>query len=54
MRAAKRLEDMSRKISHNEMPSKKYEQSTPTRLTESQCKELTNWLDAEAARAICS
>jgi hypothetical protein len=51
MRAAKRLENMSEEISLGEMPPKKYTAiHTDARLTESQRKELTDWLDAEAAR----
>ncbi len=50
-RASRRLEDMSEKISYGEMPLKKYTViHTDARLTESQRKELTDWLDAEAAR----
>jgi hypothetical protein len=51
MRAAKRLEDMSDEISSGEMPLQKYTKiHADARLTESQRKELTDWLDAEAAR----
>jgi hypothetical protein len=51
MRAAKRLENMSEEISLGEMPPKKYTAiHTDARLTDSQRKELTDWLDAEAAR----
>ena len=51
MRAAKRLEDMSEQIGYGEMPLKKYTLiHTDARLTESQRKELTDWLDAEAAK----
>jgi hypothetical protein len=50
-RAAKRLEDMSEEISYAEMPPKKYTAiHTDARLTDSQRKELTDWLDAEASR----
>jgi hypothetical protein len=50
-RAAKRLEDMSEEIGYGEMPPKKYTAiHTDARLTDSQRKELTDWLDAEAAR----
>ncbi|HEX3889855.1 MAG TPA: heme-binding domain-containing protein [Verrucomicrobiae bacterium] len=49
-RAAKKLEDMSEQISYGEMPLKKYTLiHADARLTESQRKELTDWLDAEAA-----
>ena len=51
MRAAKRLEDMSEKIGYDEMPTKQYTLiHADARLTESQRKELTDWLDTEAAR----
>jgi hypothetical protein len=51
VRAAKRLENMSDKVGSGEMPLKKYTKiHTDARLTESQRKELTDWLDAEAAR----
>jgi Haem-binding domain len=51
MRAAKRLEDMSEEIGYDEMPPKKYTLiHADARLTESQRKELEDWLDAEAAR----
>jgi hypothetical protein len=51
MRAAKRLEDMSEEIGYGEMPPKKYTAiHTDARLTDSQRKELTDWLDVEAAR----
>jgi hypothetical protein len=51
MRDAKRLEDMSEKIGYDEMPPAKYTAiHADARLTESQRKELTDWLDAEAAR----
>ena len=51
MRVAKRLENMSEKIGYGEMPPKKYTMiHAEARLTDSQRKELTGWLDAEAAR----
>lgn len=51
MRDAKRLEDMSEKIGYGEMPPPKYTAiHADARLTESQRKELTDWLDAEAKR----
>ena len=51
MRAAKRLEDMSEQIGYGDMPPKKYAAiHSDARLTEIQRKELTGWLDAEAAR----
>jgi hypothetical protein len=51
MRAAKRLENMSDEVSSGEMPPKKYTTiHIDARLTEVQRKELTGWLDAEAAR----
>jgi Haem-binding domain len=51
IREAKRLEDMSEEIGYNEMPPKKYTLiHADARLTESQRKELTEWLDSEAAR----
>lgn len=50
-RAAKRLENMSEEIDNGEMPLKKYTAiHKDARFTESQRKELTGWLDAEAAR----
>jgi Haem-binding domain len=50
-RAIKRLENMSDEISSGEMPLPKYTKiHADARLTESQRKELTEWLDAEAAR----
>ena len=50
-RAAKRLESMSEQIDYQEMPLKKYTLiHAGARLTENQRKELTAWLDAEAAR----
>jgi hypothetical protein len=51
MRAAKRLEDMSDEVGSGEMPLPKYTKiHADARLTENQRKELTDWLDAEAAR----
>jgi hypothetical protein len=51
MRAAKRLENMSDEIGSGEMPPKKYTTiHADARLTGSQRKELTDWLDAEATR----
>ncbi len=51
LRAAKRLEDMSEKIGYDEMPPKQYALiHADARLTAAQRKELTDWLDAEAAR----
>jgi hypothetical protein len=50
-RAAKKLENMSEKIGYGEMPLKKYTMiHADARLTDGQRKELTDWLDAEAAR----
>jgi hypothetical protein len=50
-RAAKWLDRMSDEIGSGEMPLKKYTRIHPdARLTEIQRKELTDWLDAEAAR----
>ena len=50
-RAAKRLENMSDEVGSGEMPLKKYTKiHAEARLTENQRKELTDWLDAEAAR----
>jgi len=50
-RAAKKLEDMSEQIDYGEMPLKKYALiHADARLTESQRKELTDWLDAEAKK----
>jgi hypothetical protein len=50
-RAAKKLENMSEKIGYGEMPPKKYTMiHADARLTDSQRKELTGWLDSEAAR----
>jgi hypothetical protein len=51
MRAAKRLANMSDEVGSDEMPLKKYTKiHADARLTESQRKELTDWLDAEAAQ----
>ena len=51
VRAAKRLEDMSEEIGYLDMPPKKYTAiHADARLTDGQRKELTDWLDAEAAR----
>jgi hypothetical protein len=50
-RAAKRLENMSEEIDNGEMPPKKYTAiHKDARFTDSQRKELTDWLDAEASR----
>jgi len=50
-RAARWLDEMSDEISSGEMPLKKYTQiHADARLTESQRKKLTDWLDAEAAQ----
>jgi len=50
-RAAKRLGSMSEKIGYLEMPPKKYTAiHADARLTDAGRKELTDWLDAEAAR----
>ena len=50
-RAARWLDKMSDEISSGEMPLPKYTKiHADARLTESQRKELTDWLDAEAAR----
>ena len=50
-RAAKRLENMSEQIDYREMPLKKYALiHADARLTDVERKELTDWLDAEAAR----
>jgi Haem-binding domain len=50
-RAAKKFEDMSEQIGYGEMPLKKYTLiHADARLTDGQRKELTDWLDAEAAR----
>jgi heme-binding protein len=51
MRAAKRLENMSDEVGSGEMPLPKYTKiHADARLTEIQRKELTDWMDAEAAR----
>jgi hypothetical protein len=51
MRAAKRLDRMSDEIGSGAMPLPKYAKiHADARLTEIQRKELTDWLDAEAAR----
>jgi Haem-binding domain len=48
-RAAKRLANMSEQIDYLEMPPKKYTAiHVDARLTESQRKELTGWLDEES------
>jgi hypothetical protein len=50
-RAMKRLEDMSEKIGYGEMPPSKYTAiHADARLTDSQKKALTDWLDAESDR----
>jgi|SRR5712671_3936775 len=50
-RAAKRLGNMSEEIGYDEMPPKKYTAvHAIARLTDSERKELTDWLDAEAER----
>jgi hypothetical protein len=50
-RAAKRLENMSEQIDYRDMPPKKYTAiHADARLTDAGRKELTDWLDAEAAR----
>jgi hypothetical protein len=50
-RAAKKLEAMSEEIDYREMPPKKYSAiHVDARLTDAGRKELTDWLDAEAAR----
>jgi len=50
-RAAKRLDRMSEEIDYHQMPPGKYTIiHTDARLTDSQRKELTGWLDAEAER----
>ena len=50
-RAAKRLERMSEEMNYQDMPPKKYTAiHADARLTEAGRKELTDWLDAEAAR----
>src|ERR1700733_13791056 len=49
--AVKRLEDMSEQIDDDKMPLKKYTLiHRDARLTDAGRKELTDWLDAEAAR----
>lgn len=51
VRLAKRLENMSEKLGYDEMPPKKYTLiHADARLTESQRKQLEDWLDAEATR----
>jgi hypothetical protein len=51
VRAAKRLEEMSDQIGYGDMPPKKYTAiHADARLTDAERKELTGWLDAEAAR----
>jgi hypothetical protein len=51
MRAAKRLDRMSDEIGSGEMPLEKYTKiHADARLTEIQRRELTDWLDAEAAK----
>ena len=51
VRIAKRLENMSEEIGYNEMPPKKYTFiHADARLTDSQRKELEDWLDSEAAQ----
>lgn len=51
IRAAKRLEDMSEEIGYGEMPPKKYTAiHADARLTQVQLKELTDWLDSDAAQ----
>lgn len=48
-RAVRRLENMSDNIDSGKMPPKKYTAiHADARLTESQRKAMTNWLDAEA------
>lgn len=50
-RAVRRLENMSEVIGDREMPPKKYTViHADARLTDAARKELTDWLDAEAAR----
>jgi len=52
MRAAKRLENMSDEISSGEMPLPKYTKiHADARLTQIQRKELSDWLDVEAAQS---
>jgi hypothetical protein len=51
VRAAKRLENMNDEISYGTMPPKKYTAiHADARLTDAQRKELTDWLDKEAAQ----
>jgi heme-binding protein len=51
LRAAKRLEDMSEEIGYGDMPPEKYTLiHASARLTAGQRGQLTQWLDAEAAR----
>jgi Haem-binding domain len=48
-RAVRRLENMSDNVGSGDMPPKKYTAiHADARLTDSQRKELTDWLDAEA------
>ncbi|MEI9863182.1 MAG: heme-binding domain-containing protein [Limisphaerales bacterium] len=50
-RAAKRLDRMSEEIDYHQMPPKKYTLlHADARLTDTDCKELITWLDAEAER----
>jgi hypothetical protein len=50
-RAARRLENMSEQIGNGEMPPKKYTAiHADARLTETQRKELTDWLDTTAEK----
>jgi hypothetical protein len=50
-RAAKKLERMSEEVDYKDMPPAKYTViHAAARLTDSQRKELTGWLDSEAAR----
>jgi hypothetical protein len=51
VRAAKRLENMNDEIGYGSMPPKKYTAiHADARLTDADRKELTGWLDEEAAR----
>jgi hypothetical protein len=51
LRAAKKLGSMSEEIGYENMPMKKYILiHADARFTETQRKELTDWLDAEAKR----
>jgi hypothetical protein len=51
VRAAKKLDRMSEEIDYREMPPGKYTLiHADARLTDADRKELTGWLDAEAAR----